>query len=398
MISSHQKKTVVYDIAIIGGGITGAAIARESRLHDLSVVLFEKNTFGSGTSSKSSKLIHGGLRYLETAWSSLLSGHLGEFWKNLRFVFLALKETHGLARQWPHLITEIELLMPIYKTQGQSRFSIFFGTWFYGFLAQCGGAKKGTRILGSAEEVLRLEPGLNPKGLVGGVIVQDHTTDDLALVKQIAEDARIQGAQMFERTPVTRYHFDNLSKQFVIEALIDGSPEVFHAKHLVNASGAWVDKVRQKAGGIKSDLIVPIAGAHVEIPPFTNYSAILQAEDKRIFFVINRKNCARIGTTERLEPNPDEVKATQEEIGYLLSSVKKFFPEAKLTQSEILSTDAGIRPLAKPRHTVSAHEISREHEFVFDPDGAVHVLGVKLTDHRRAANELLKVLKKRTQK
>lgn len=377
------------DVAIIGGGIAGGAIARECRMRGLSVTLFEKNTFGSGTSSKSSKLIHGGLRYLEVAWSALLSGRIFEFWKNLRFVFLALRETHHLAHEWLDVIHPIELLMPIYKNQGRSRFSVFFGTWLYGLMSLCGGGKKGTRILSSAKEVLQLEPGLNPNGLLGGVIVQDHTTDDLALVKHIIHDAQKRGAHAFEHTEVMHYYFDSAAKQFEIEVQQNGNRQVFYAKKLVNASGAWVDSVRKKATGKASELIAPIAGAHVELPLFSNYSVILQAEDKRIFFVINRMTSARIGTTERLETNPDHVSPTHEEIRYLLSAVKNFFPSAPLSPSQIISTDAGIRPLVKPKRSVSANEISREHEFVFDSDGAVHVLGVKLTDHRRAAAELL---------
>ncbi len=369
------------------------AIAHESALRGLSVILFEKNTFGSGTSSKSSKLIHGGLRYLEVAWSALCSGHGREFWKNLRFVFLALRETHALAKLWPGLVTEIELLMPIYKNHGRGRLSVFFGTWLYGLLSQISGGKKGTRILSSAKKTLHVEPGLNPKGLLGAVIVQDHTTDDLALVKQIIETAVNCGAQVFEEASVTRYRYFPAAGLFEVEVKIPRKTQVFYTKKVINATGAWVDQVREKAGGIKkSEMIVPIAGAHVEVSPFSNYSAILQAQDKRIFFVINRKDRARIGTTERLETNPDQVAIKEAEIGYLLSAVKKFFPSARLGQTQILSTDAGIRPLAKPARAVAANQISREHEFVFDEDGAVHVLGVKLTDHRRAAKELLNKL------
>ena len=384
----------VFDIAIIGGGIAGAAIAHESALRGLSVVLFEKNKFGSGTSSKSSKLIHGGLRYLEVAWSAFWAGHFTDFWKNLRFVFLALKETHALAKQWPEIITEIELLMPIYKNQGRSRFSVFFGTWLYGILSQIGGGKKGTRILRSAKKALEAEPGLNPLGLLGAVIVQDHTTNDLDLVRKVIRASVESGAQVFEDATVTRYHFSPVGELFEVDVKIPRKTQTFYARKVINATGAWVDQVRENAGGIKkSEMIVPLAGSHVEVPFFSNYSTILQAEDKRIFFVINRDKRARIGTTERLEKNPDQVKTTEEEVGYLLSSVKKFFPAAKLVQSQILSMDAGIRALAKPRRPVSMSQISREHEFIFDPDGAIHVLGVKLTDHRRAAKELLDKLK-----
>ena len=381
-----------FDLAVIGGGIAGSAIAREASLHGKRVILFEKNTFGSGTSSKSSKLIHGGLRYLEVAWSSLLAFQISDFRKNLRFVFLALRETHRLAKEWPQLIHEIELLMPIYKGYGRNKYSVFFGTWLYGLLSKMSGGKKGTQILNSANAVLQLEPALNPNGLWGGVIVQDHTTDDLALVTTIIRDAIHHGTQAFEQAQVIRYHFDSTAQQFKIDVLIDGRAQTFFAKHLVNASGAWVDQVRQTAGSKKGTLIVPVAGAHIEVKKFSNYSTILQAKDKRLFFIILRGEQARIGTTERIENNPDKVQATADEIEYLLKSIRKFFPDVHLTSAEIISTDAGIRPLAKPTRAVSANQISREHAFVFDKNGAVHVLGVKLTDHHRAAKELIKKL------
>lgn len=388
MPASKPAESFIYDIAIIGGGIAGASIAREASRQGLKVILFEKNTFGSGTSSKSSKLIHGGLRYLETAWSALLRGNAIEFWKNFRFVFLALRETHALAREWPNLIHEIELLMPIYQNQGRSKNAVFFGTWLYGFLSRLAGGKHSTRCLKNAQEVLKREPGLDAKGLLGAALVWDHTTDDLALVQALINQARQLGAQTHERIPVLRYHRDRQTKIFDIE-----TPEGFYySKQLINASGAWVDQMRAQGTGQKSEMIVPVAGAHIEVKPFCNYSSILQAGDGRIFFIINRCGTARIGTTERLETNPDHVAASNEEVLYLLKGVKEFFPKFDTQPETILRADAGIRPLAKPAKATSMSKISREHQFVADEMGCMHILGVKLTDHRRAASELLKRL------
>ena len=376
----------VYDIAIIGGGIAGAGIALEASRKNLKVILFEKSTFGSGTSSKSSKLIHGGLRYLETAWSALLKLNLFEFWKNLRFVFLALHETHILARAWPDLIHDIELFMPIYKNQGRSRFAAFFGTWIYGFLSLLGGGKHKTCILGSAEAALKMEPSLEKEGLIGAVLVWDHTTDDLALVRRIIQTAQSLGAKAMEHSPVTSYLYDSVKKIFTVKV----SGTVYYAKHIINAGGAWADQIRSSATHEPSEMIVPVAGAHIQAPIFSRNSCILQAPDNRIFFIINRGGQARIGTTERIEKNPDHVAATKEEVDYLLAGVRTFFPDTAPSKEKIISTDAGIRPLAKPARTTAPEKISREHEFIKDKNGAIHVLGVKLTDHRRAARELLK--------
>lgn len=388
MPASTPTETPVYDIAVIGGGIAGAGIALEASKQNLKVILFEKNTFGSGTSSKSSKLIHGGLRYLEVAWSALLKLNFFGFWKNFRFVFLALRETHTLAREWPELIKDIELLMPIYRHQGRNKGSIFFGTWLYGFLSRLSGGNRATRLLPNAEKVLEFEPGLSPDGLLGGVIVWDHVTDDLALVRAIIRKAAQLGTSLHENNPVIRYHRDRQSGIFEVETTCG----FFYARKLINATGAWVDQLRAQGTGRKSEMIVPVAGAHIETKPFCRYSSILQANDGRLFFVINRGKSARIGTTERIERNPDQVAVTQDEITYLLKGVASFFPKSSPRPEDILSVDAGIRPLAKPARTVSLNQISREHEFVKDEMGCMHVLGVKLTDHRRAARELLKKL------
>src|SRR4051812_27932007 len=124
-----------FDLAIIGGGIAGAAIARDAALRGFKTVLFEKNTFGSGTSSKSSKLIHGGIRYLEIAWTAFKKGDLREAWKNFRFVFLSLHETHILESIAPDLVRPIRLAIPIYRDQGRGAISVYFGACLYSLLA-----------------------------------------------------------------------------------------------------------------------------------------------------------------------------------------------------------------------------------------------------------------------
>lgn len=379
----------IYDLAIIGGGIAGAGIARDASLRGAHVLLLEKNTFGSGTSSKSSKLIHGGLRYLETAAQAFARGHFQEFWKNLRFVFLALRETHILHRTAPELVREIQLLVPIYKSGGRGRFTVFFGTTLYGIFSRLAGGKHFSKILWGKKEVLETEPQLNPEGLLGGVIVWDHTTDDAALVRAIVNSAICEGADAYEHSKVTHYLFDHQRKVYVLNVTKNGSAETFHARTLVNAGGPWADQVRALGGEKTDSMMVPVSGAHINVKKFCRSSVILEAEDKRIFFVINRESDARIGTTERIQKDPDHVEATQEEVNYLLRAVKEFFPSADLTLEDILSKDAGIRPLARPLGSVSPTQISREHEFIKGANGVVHVIGVKLTDHRRAAEELI---------
>ncbi len=389
-----EKTSIVYDLAIIGGGIAGAGIARDAALRGIQTVLFEKNTFGSGTSSKSSKLIHGGIRYLEIAWDALKKGRLDQAWKNFRFVFLALRETHILAGIAPALVKPFHLLIPVYEKGGRKPLSVYAGGLTYSFMAFLSGAGTSSfaRILGKPGPVLELVPGLNQEGLKGAILIRDHWTHDLELVKATLRSAEKAGATAFERAEVTAYRWKTSEKAYEIETQIDGKPQVFQARKLVNASGAWVDQLRQRGGETGEKLIMPVAGCHIHLKKFSPYSVILQAEDKRIFFVINMEEIARVGTTERLETNPDHVEATEEEVNYLLRELARYFPDLKAGKKDILSTDAGIRPLARPPKEDPAHAVSREHEIVIGASGVLHVLGVKLTDHRRAAEEIVNKL------
>lgn len=388
-----NPKNQIFDVAIIGGGIAGAAIARDAALRGLRVVLFEKNTFGSGTSSKSSKLIHGGLRYLELAWVAFKRGELWEAWKNFRFVFSALKESFILEKIAPDLVWPIELVIPIYEQKGQPVWLVYFGALFYGLLSYISGNRRPPRILRSQEAVLHLIPNLNPKNLAGGVVIWDHTTDDKKLVLKTMESAKRAGAQAFEHAFVKSYQYEEHEKIYTLAVKQNHQTRSFSARTLINAGGPWVDKIRDSAHEKMEDFIVPVAGAHIILKRFTDHSVILQADDKRIFFVINQDHLARVGTTERVCKDPDAVKATDQEVEYLLCALERYFPDMKIELGDILGKDAGIRPLAKPivgaRHASPLHSISREHEIRVGPTGVLHVLGVKLTDHRRAAEEVV---------
>lgn len=374
----------VYSLAVLGGGIAGAGIARDAALRGLSVIVFEKNTFGSGTSSKSSKLIHGGLRYLETSWKCLKRGNLAGFFKNLRFVISSLRETRILRKIAGDLIKPIPLLIPIYKKDGQSRTAVYFGTLFYGFLSKLIGAGHFPRILRSREAVLKVAPSLKTEGLLSAVMIWDHTTDDKKLVEATMLSAQGHGAVAMEQARVAHYQFDKKNKAYEIKTDIRGIEKTFYARKIIDARGPWVPQ----------ELIIPVAGSHLNFAQFTEVSVILTAEDGRLFFVISKDGISRVGTTERIDTKPDTVVPSEEEINYLLSELNNFFPAAGFSHEDILSMDAGIRPLAKPLFSQDPHDISREHKFVTTRDGVIHVLGVKLTDHRRAAKALLDKLTK----
>ncbi len=379
-----------YDIAVIGGGIAGAAIARDAALRGLRVVLFEKNTFGSGTSSKSSKLIHGGIRYLDLAWTAFTRAQFPEAWKNFRFVFTSLRESRVLRRIAPAWVKPHNIFIPIYAGNHRPRLTVFIGCFVYYLLGLVSGGGKMPRIVWSPRSALQIVPDLSLKDLNGGVMIRDHVTDDLGLVNATIASARAHGADCRERTEVLSYSYT--SGSYLIKTRTnEGHPEELHAHKIINAAGPWIDEVRKAAKEKEKNFIVPVAGAHITMKKFIPNSVLLEAEDARIFFVINLNDeICRIGTTERLAPTgPDKVKPTEDEIEYLLRSAERYFPEHSFTRKNVLDADAGVRPLAAPDRNRGLHEISREHEIRVSPSGVIHMLGVKLTDHRRAAEEVL---------
>lgn len=377
-----------YDVAIIGGGIAGAAVAREASLRNLRVILFEKNTFGSATSSKSSKLIHGGLRYLELAWFALVKFRFREFWKNFRFVCSSLRESRTLVRAFPGLIHPIALTVPFYPSKGKSHFLMIAGCLVYGLLGKIFAGSKFPEILWSRAAILKRIPELLPENLSGGVVLWDHTTDDKALVQELIRSAVSKGAVAFERMKVTGCR----PAGTIFEVLTQNGNVI--ARSVVNATGPWVDQTRTELEKQKHEnMIVPVAGSHLEFKQFLKESMVLEAEDGRIFFVINRNGVSRVGTTERPEHDPENTQVSESEIVYLLKELARLFPSLSLKRADILHQDCGIRPLAKPAHASNPHEISREHEIQVSPSGIYHLLGVKITDHRRAAEDLLNRLK-----
>lgn len=392
----------IYDVLIIGGGIAGTAIARDAAMRGLSVILLEKKSCGWATSSRSSRLIHGGIRYLELAWNALLNGNFKEFWRNFLFVFYSLRETVILRRIASEEVKPLTLLAPVYRKEGRGKLEIFAGAALYAILALCCGSIRPVRFLWSKKAVLQVLPSLNPDGLTGGVFFQDHWTDDLKLVQKIASSAQKNGAEIVEQHEVTGFAFDARHQAFAVSVKTPDEQKTVYCRQLVNASGPWLDRTLSLSKAGSPSMLTSIAGAHIMLPAFTEQSMVLQAHDKRILFVLSVEGKVRVGTTERPDDNPDQINATNEEIDYLLQSLRHYFPGYPFHRNEILSSDAGIRPLAKPSRTLSANAISREHVIYENPAGVFHIAGVKLTDHRRAAedlvNRLVPLLKEKTNK
>lgn len=385
----------IYDVGIVGGGIAGASVARDASLRGLRTVLFEKNTIGSGTSSRSSKLIHGGIRYLESAWNALIRWDLREFWTNLRFVFSSLRESKIIDVIAPAHVKLIPIVVPVYQSDKRGLFEIYIGSLIYFVLACLAGRSKFPKLLPSPTKVLRVLPGLNPAGLKGGVVIWDYLTDDLKLVEAIAASAKKSGAQIRKNSRVSSLEYDDKTGLYEITFEENGKLSNLSVRKLVNTAGPWIDKIRNLFGERRlKNVIFPIAGSHITTHKFIPASCLLQSRDGRFFFVINTGRFSRTGTTERLHRDPDTVKATDKEVRYLLNSLEHYFPKKHPKMGDIIQKDAGIRPLTRPRRRVKKSDISREHRILKDPHGMLSVVGVKLTDHRRAAEKTVNLIAK----
>lgn len=397
-----RDNTRTLDLIIIGGGIAGAGLVRDAALRGLDTVLLEKKTFGWATSSRSSRLIHGGIRYLENSWNKARTGHWKEALRELSFVFAALRECRTLERMAPDLIKPLQLIIPLYQGGPRRPSTVRAGAYVYAALALLAGDLKWPRRVSGAEAMRRLLPGLRAERLCGGILIWDRTTDDKALVEAVIASAVSHGARAHERTEVTsvRRGADGL---FIVTAVVsgagpdgdsDGRPGkqtlTLHARAVVDATGPWTDRTAALSGRTNAEpLIDTVAGAHIEISSFAGRSAIFEARDGRVFFMIDRGERARVGTTERPCSEPDTVSATQEEIEYLMGALRHYFPERNWSAADILSSDAGIRPLARSASGERVSGILREHRIVTTEDGLTHLVGVKLTDHRRAAEQTL---------
>jgi len=369
-----------YDLIIVGGGINGVGIARDAALRGLRVCLLEQGDLCNGTTRWSSRLIHGGLRYLEHAEFSL--------------VYESLHERETLLRIAPHLVVPLQLLIPIFETSRRGRLIISLGMWLYDLLSM--GKSVPRHQMFDAPEALELLPMLNPEGLLGAATYYDaQVTYAERLVIENALAAKQAGGKICTYSRVdhmlvkdqcvtgVRYTDLRSDKQFDVTAPV-----------VVNAAGPWVDQVLKKSpeprrfmGGTK--------GTHIIVPGFPGQPRIacyLEAEtDGRPFFIIPWNDMLLIGTTDiRYDGNPGEVSAGDDEVDYLLEETNRVFPDANLNSHNIHYRYTGVRPL--PRKGKKAEgDITRRHMIKHHRQvakGMYSVIGGKLTTYRNLAEEV----------
>jgi glycerol-3-phosphate dehydrogenase len=364
-------KSEEFDMIVVGGGITGCGIARDAAVRGLRVVLLEMNDFASGTSSRSSRLVHGGVRYLEHGY--------------LHLVFEASSERRRLLRLAPHLVRPLKFTWPVYKGARVPLWKLVAGLTLYDLLALFRNVGR-HRVL-SAGWMKREQPAVLTDGLVGGATYYDAATDDTRLTLAVAMDARDRGARLLNHTKVERLIIEHEAARGVeARDLLTGATMTFRAPMIVNATGPWSDSVRALEGAPEEPNIHGSKGVHIAVPRgrIGNRGAftLLSPKDGRVMFVLPGETQTIIGTTDTFtSARPDAIRASEADVAYLLEAANHFFPRARLQRDDVVSAWAGIRPLAASNRA-DPGSASREHTIHVTPAGVVTITGGKLTTFR----------------
>jgi glycerol-3-phosphate dehydrogenase len=367
---------VPVDLLIVGGGITGAGIARDAAMRGLRTVLVEQGDLGNGTSSRSSRLIHGGLRYLEQG--------------RLRLVLEANRERRVLLRLAPHLVRPLPFVFPLHQGDRVSLWRLAAGMWLYDLLALFRNVAP-HRML-SKRALLAGEPMIRERGLLGGARYFDAQCDDARLVLATARSAVLHGATITTYTVVDGLELaDGRVTGARLVDVLSGERGIVRAAAVVNATGPWADRVRQLEDPACRPLLRPTKGVHVVVPRsrLGHHEAIafLSPIDGRVMFALPWGDDSYVGTTDTdaWEP-PEAVVAKPDDLVYLLRSVNALFPNARLGVEDVRATWAGLRPLLRGEPT-GPSGVSREHAIVEGPSGMITVAGGKLTTYRVMARD-----------
>ena len=375
-------KSESFDLLVIGGGITGAGIALDAASRGLKTALVEKNDFAFGTSSRSTKLIHGGLRYLKQLEFALVK----EVGSERAIV-------HRLA---PHLVVPEKMLLPLYEKRGLGYWLASIGLKIYDWLA--GVKPEDQRRMLTKLQTIKHEPLLKNDDIKGGAIYAEYRTDDARLTIEIAKMANAKGAFMLNYIRATDFEYSNGQVQGVIvKDVLDGSQFQIKARSVVNAAGPWVDELREINHSKENKYLHLTKGVHIVVP--FHRLAVRQAiyfdvPDGRMIFAIPRGRVTYIGTTDTdYQGEKDCVFTTRDDARYLVDAVNETFPSAHLTLADIESSWAGLRPLIHEEGK-SASELSRKDEIFESPSGLISIAGGKLTGYRKMAARVVDLISK----
>ncbi|HNO43366.1 MAG TPA: glycerol-3-phosphate dehydrogenase/oxidase [Ottowia sp.] len=370
-----------FDLAVVGGGATGLGVALDAAQRGHRVVLVEAHDFAKGTSSRATKLVHGGVRYLAQG--------------NVHLVREALHERVHILQSAPHLAQPLPFVMPSYRLWETPFYGV--GLKMYDLLAGRAGLGA-TQWLG-ARETLRLLPGAQPQGLKGGVKYWDGQFDDARLALALARTAARHGALLVNHCEaIDVLHDAGRAVGLVVRDAESGRELRLQAGCIVNASGVWVDGLRQhdaRAGGQPvQPVVAPSQGAHLVVEqsfsPGDHALLVPSTTDGRVLFAVPWLGKLILGTTDHPRPDvPLEPQAGADEVDFILREAGRYLRRAP-TRADILSRWAGLRPLVRPADAGSdTKAISREHTILVSPSGLVSVTGGKWTTYRAMAEDVL---------
>lgn len=367
-----------FDLLIIGGGINGAGVARDATLRGLKVALVDAHDFSSGTSSRSSKLIHGGIRYLEN--------------KEFKLVFEALSERSKLFEMAPHLVHPLRFMIPIYKSSRVGMGLMGLGMWLYDALSLFQTPELHER-LNAKESKLRIHS-LADQELLGSYVYSDAYMDDDRLVHETMRSAHENGAIIANYVTAEKPIFskDGKISSIVCRDQLNNSTEIeIKSKHIISCTGPWTDLLGEKLFSDWKKILRPTKGVHLtfsrdRVP--LSCAVVMGAEkSNRIVFAIPRHEMVIIGTTDTdFTQNPESVSTDKEDVKYLLQVTNQYFPGLEITEKDILSSYAGVRPLVKDE-SENEGKTSREHVIFNDERGITFVAGGKYTTYRLIAEQ-----------
>jgi len=368
-----------YDVVIIGGGMAGAGVARDLALRGVSVVLLEKLDFASGTTSRSSKLVHGGLRYLE----------LFDF----GLVRESLRERDRLGRLAPHLVRPLPFLVPIYRESSRGLVKVRIGLTLYDWLTPGRRDRERYRIL-STVDTLSLESRIRSDGLRGaGYYLDDLLVYPERLCLENVLSACRHGARAFNYAEVEEVLRDGAGAVAGVRVrdLLSERVVTLHARVVVNAAGPWVDRIRARAGVQERGgrIVRTTKGIHCLLPRLTERAIYHSTGDDRMIFVIPWRDFSLVGTTDSdFEGDLDRLHATGDEVRYLLDEVRRAVPDARVSPEHVAYTYAGVRPLSFEEGK-RASDVSRAHAVIAEERGTfLSITGTKLTCFRSLAEEV----------
>ena len=372
-----------FDLIVIGGGITGAGIALDASLRGLSVILIEKGDFASGTSSKSSKLIHGGLRYLK------------------QFEFGLVRKTGTeravLHRNAPHLVHPETMLLPIVTDGEFNKYTASLAISVYDWLA--GVEQKNRKKSLSFKQTEEAEPLLNRKILKSAISYSEYRTDDSRLTLEVIKAARRESAEAFNYLEVDDFIYESGKVVGVnVEDKLDSSKYAIRGKFVVSAAGPWVDNLRKKDQSAKGKSLHLTKGVHIVLDKSNlpiKHAVYFDAFDGRMIFAIPRGKVTYVGTSDtNYIGDLNRVLCSVEDVEYLLSSANKMFSDVALTRKDVISSWAGLRPLIH-EDGKSPSELSRKDEIFISEQNLISIAGGKLTGFRLMSKKIVDLLQRK---